>query len=213
MGKKEAVGGLILRLRSAGITGHALLAAFEEVPRQNFVPILHLQDSYARSQMPIECGQFMEPPDHVGKVLAALVVTDRHRVLELGTGSGYQTALLGKLAARVTSIERFKTLVEKAETRLKNLGIDNVTLKHADGFVGDRQDGVYDRIITSCAFDTAPRHLIDQMSPQGILVAPIGPPEGEQVVKKMTRVGSRFDSEDLFKVRFQPFTSGVSLAI
>jgi len=124
-GNREALAEFLLRLRSNGITDHRLLTAFEDVPRRNFVPVIHVTEAYARGQMPIECGQSMTAVSMVAKVLSALEVDSTHRVLELGTGTGYQAALLGRLATKVVSVERFRTLFDKAKDRLTQLKISS----------------------------------------------------------------------------------------
>ena len=210
---REALAAFLLRLRSVGITDHRLLSAFEAVPRRYFVPVIHITEAYARGQMPIECGQIMTSADMVARVLAATEVDATHRVLELGTGTGYQAALLGKLCTKVVSVERFRTLHEKATQRLEQLGISNVIAKLSDGSVSDPELGIHDRIVANCAFEDLPREYLDNLASNGIMIAPIGPADGEQVVRKFTKIGSRFQVEDLFKVRMQPFLKGVSRAI
>lgn len=210
---REALAEFLLRLRSRGITNHRLLSAFEDVPRRNFVPIIHVSEAYARGQMPIECGQSMTAVSMVAKLLSALEVERENRVLELGTGTGYQTALLAKLCEKIVSVERFRTLHEKAHQRLTQLGIPNAILKLMDGSKGCAELGINDRIISNFAFPEIPRDFIDNIASNGIMIAPIGPADGLQVVKKFTKVGSRLQVEDLFSVRMQPAIQGVSKAI
>lgn len=210
--RREAVASLLLRLRTAGIMEPRLFAAFEAVPRQNFVPIIHLDESYARGSFPIECGQTMTAADQVARTLLALEVGEKHRVLEVGTGSGYQTALLCQLGDRVTTLERFRTLADKARTRLENLKISNVVITHADGRNGV-PGALFDRIVVNGSMEEAPRHLIDQLASNGLLIAPVGPPDDEQMLTLMTKIGSRFQVEKLFPVRMQPLAEGVSRAI
>lgn len=210
--KREAVASLLLRLRTAGIMEKRLFKAFEDVPRQNFVPIIYLDESYSPGAFPIECGQTMTSADQVARTLLALDVGAKDRVLEIGTGSGYQAALLSHLAGKVTSLDRFRTLVEKAKTRHDTLKITNVLVTHADG-----RDGVpnalFDRIILNGSVPEPPRHLIDQLASNGIMIAPVGPPDGVQEMTRMTKIGSRFQNEVLFEVRMQPLVPGVSKAI
>lgn len=210
---REALAEFLLRLRSNGITDHRLLTAFEDVPRRNFVPIIHVTEAYARGQMPIECGQSMTAVSMVAKTLSALKVEPSHRVLELGTGTGYQAALLGRLAAKVISVERFRTLHDKAKDRLSQLKVDNVYVKLLDGSVAATELGLSDRIISNFAFPEIPKNFIDNLSSNGVMIAPIGKPNEVQIVKCLTKVGSRFHSEDLFPVRTQPYISGISKAI
>lgn len=210
---REALAQFLLRLRSNGITEHRLLTAFEDVPRRNFVPVIHVTEAYARGQMPIECGQSMTSVGMVAKILSALEVEGSHRVLELGTGTGYQTALMGRLASKVISVERFRTLHDKAKDRFEQLKIDNVFIKLLDGSVSVTEFGTNDRIISNFAFPEIPRAFIDNLAPNGVMIVPIGEENEVQVVKKLTKIGVRFNSEDLFQIRTQPFISGLSKAI
>lgn len=210
---REALAQFILRLRSKGITDHRLLSAFEDVPRRNFVPAIHISEAYARGLMPIECGQSMTAVSMVAKVLSALEVDREHRVLELGAGTGYQTALLAKLSLKVLSVERYRTLHEKAASRLSQLGIDNVLIKLLDGSNGNAELGIHDRIISNFAFEDLPRDFIDNIAANGVMIAPVGSAEGVQVMKKFVKVGSRLQVEDLFTVRMQPAIQGISRAI
>ncbi len=210
---REAVAGLLLRLRELGVGDHRLLSAFEKIPRQNFVPVIYLDEAYNRGQFPIECGQTMTSVDHVARALHALDIPGSAKVLELGTGTGYQTAVLACLSNKVISVERFRTLLEKARTRLTNLGIENSQIIYGDGSDGSSDQGLFDRIISNCSFDALPKGFLDKLSSGGVLVAPVGPPDDVQMLKKLTKVGSRFEVEDLFEVRVQPFISGVSQAI
>jgi protein-L-isoaspartate(D-aspartate) O-methyltransferase len=209
--RREAILGLLLRLRAMGLP-HRLMSAFEAVPRQNFAPVMHLDDSYGRGQLPIECGQNMTSPDLMARMLMLLDVEEGHRVLELGTGTGYQTALLAKMAAKVISLERWHTLADKARTRLTALEIDNAQVELLDGRNGKPGD-IFDRIIANCAYPDIPRHFVDQLTTNGVAIAPIGPPDGEQMLMRFTKVGSRFEASNLFPVRMQPFGEGVARAI
>ena len=210
---REAVAGLLLRLREIGVMDHRLLSAFEQIPRQNFVPVIYHDEAYNRGQFPIECGQIMTSVDHVARALLALDVPISAKVLELGSGTGYQTALLALLGNKVISLERYRTLCEKAIIRLTNLGIKNTQIINGDGAGGNRESGLFDRIVSNCSFDAVPKGFLDQLSSGGIMVAPVGSPDDAQMLKKLTKVGSRFEIEDLFEVRCQPFTLGVSQAI
>jgi protein-L-isoaspartate(D-aspartate) O-methyltransferase len=210
--RREAVASLLLRLRTAGIMDKRLFKAFEAVPRQNFVPLIYLDVSYARGAFPIECGQIMTSGDQVAKTLLALELEDKHRVLEIGTGTGYQTALMSHLAGKITSIERYRTLADKARTRLETLSISNVHITHGDG-----RDGVpgslFDRIIINGALPEAPKMLSDQVASSGMIILPIGPADGAQKLTRLVKVGSRFNVEELFDVRMQPLEKGMSKAI
>jgi len=210
---REGLAAFLLRLRSAGITDKGLLNAFEAVPRRNFVPIIHVNDAYARGQMPIECGQSMTAVTMVAKILALLDVRKDHKVLELGTGTGYQTAVLAHLSGKVASVERFRTLHDKARQRLSQLQINNARLILGDGSKGTRELDIHDRIVANCAFKEPPREFIDNIAANGIMIAPVGEPGEPQVMQRFIKIGSRLQVEDLFEVRTQPFLPGVSKAI
>ena len=211
--EREAIAGLLLRLRELGVMEHRLLSAFEKVPRNNFVPGIFLDDAYTRGQFPIECGQIMQSVDLVARALNALNISNNAKVLELGTGTGYQTALLANFGGKVISVERFRTLCEKARLRLAALGLVNTHIIHRDGANGSGEEGLYDRIIANCSFDATPKGFLDQLTSGGIMIAAVGPADGAQKLTKLTKIGSRFEIEELFEVRYQPFIKGVSQAI
>ena len=210
--KREAVASLLLRLRQSGIMDQRLFKAFESIPRQNFVPIVYFEDCYARGSFPIECGQIMTSADQVARTLVAAEIGAKHRVLEIGTGSGYQTALISHLAQKITSVDRFRTLVEKAKSRLEGLKITNALVTHADGRDG-LPNALFDRIIINGAVPDLPKHLIEQVASNGIIIAPVGPADGVQVLTKMEKIGSRFQNEELFEVRMQPLKPDLAKAI
>ncbi|WP_075996495.1 protein-L-isoaspartate(D-aspartate) O-methyltransferase [Salaquimonas pukyongi] len=210
--RREAVASLLLRLRTASVVDKRLFAAFEAVPRQNFVPLVFLDHSYEPGSFPIECGQTMTSADQVARTLLSLDVGASHRVLEIGTGSGYQTALLAHLAKKVTSLDRFRTLVDKAKIRLDTLKITNTLISHADGMDG-MPKSLFDRILLNGSVKEPPKHLIEQLASNGVIIAPVGPPDGVQQLVRMTKIGSRFQNETLFEVRMQPLKPGLSRAI
>lgn len=210
--KKIAVASLLLRLRTSGIMDHELFQAFETVPRQNFVPLIFLEECYSRGSFPIECGQIMTSADQIARNLVALKLDKKHRVLEIGTGSGYQAALLSHLAGKITSLDRYRTLVEKAKHRLETLKISNVIVEHKDGRNG-AEDALFDRIILNGSCEHPPKHLLDQIASNGVILAPIGPADGVQKMTQMTKIGARFNYEELFDVRMQPLLSGITKAI
>ena len=209
--RREVIASLLLRLRAMGLP-HRLMSAFEAVPRQNFVPVMFLDESYGRGQLPIECGQTMPSADHVARLLMALAVGNTHRVLELGTGSGYQAALLGRLGAKVSGLERYRTLVDKARQRLESLEIDNVRIELADGRNGT-PNKIYDRILINFALPQVPDFLDEQLSAGGVAILPVGPGDGQQVMTRVTKNPSGIETTELFPVRMQPPMSGVSKAI
>ena len=204
MSDREGFAAFLLRCRARGLHDLDLLKAIETVPRRAFVASEHAGLAYRDRSIPIECGETLEGLDLQATMIAALGVTSGHRVLEIGTGSGYTAAVLGRLASRVTTVERFKTLANLAQQRLADLSIGNVVVRHDNALkLEPGQDGPFDRIIAWAAFDAVPRHYVDLLATQGILVAAIGPEEGVQTLAKLTKVGSRFEREDIGSVRFQ----------
>ncbi|MEM9279392.1 MAG: rRNA adenine N-6-methyltransferase family protein, partial [Pseudomonadota bacterium] len=180
---------------------------------KNFVPIIHITEAYAPGQMPIECGQSMTAVSMVARILAALDLEPQHRVLELGTGTGYQAALIAVLVEKLTTFERYRTLHEKAAARLSQLGLDNVIVKLMDGSAAGTELGISDRIVSNFAFEDIPRGFIDNIASNGIMIAPVGPAGEEQVMKKFTKIGSRLQVENLFPIRTQHAIKGISRAI
>ncbi|MEO3385971.1 protein-L-isoaspartate(D-aspartate) O-methyltransferase [Mesorhizobium sp. CAU 1741] len=211
--EREKFAALLLRMRAAGLDRHDIASAIEATPRSAFVPAQWHADAWSDRMVPIECGEAIEGIDLQMRVLAALSIEPGQRVLEIGTGSGYTSAVMGRLSGRVLSVDRFKTLVDQARLRHESLGISNVVLRQADGTQGFPADGPFDRIVAWAAYDTLPRGFVDQLSTGGIMVAPIGPGEGVQIMEKMSKLGSRFERVPVAEVRLQPMASGVAAAI
>ncbi|MDP8917052.1 MAG: protein-L-isoaspartate(D-aspartate) O-methyltransferase [Pseudomonadota bacterium] len=201
---------LILGLRSSGVTDARTLSALETVPRDLFVPRIFQDRAWEDSALPIACGQTISQPFIVGLMTQALGVEPRHRVLEIGTGSGYQTAVLSKLARYVYTVERYRTLLSEAEGRLNQLGVKNVITRFADGAEGWPEQAPFDRVIVTAAAPEEPRTLLDQLKPGGVLVAPIG--RGPvQSLRRYTADGEGgWKSESLCDVRFVPLLEGVA---
>lgn len=210
---REGFAAFLLRMRARGIGDPALISAIESVPRRDFVAG-HWQDAvWLNRMLPIPCGEALEGIDLQASIMAALMLQPGLRVLEIGSGSGYTAALLGRLAGRVLSIERYRTLVKEAGQRLGALGLDNVILRHADGSGGAVSDGPFDRIVVWAAFETLPRHFVEQLASNGAMVCAIGPAEGAQKLVRLTKIGSRFDREDIGEVRFQPLAEGLAATL
>lgn len=199
---------LILRLRRAGVTEPKVLAAIESVPREVFVPAESRDAAWAERALPIDCGQTISAPVIVGIMTQALDIGDRERVLEIGTGSGYQTAILSKLARRVYTIDRFRTLVEAAESRFQTLRLANITTMVGDGMLGWPEQAPFDRIVVTAAGEEVPQALLRQIRPGGVIVAPVGPIDGIQKLVRMERVEDGFDERELADVRFVPLIPG-----
>lgn len=210
---REGFAAFLLRMRAAGMDDRRLIAAIEATPRRNFVAAQWLDAIWSSQMIPIPCGEAIEGLDLQARSLAALSIEPGNRVLEIGTGSGFTTALLGRLADKVLSVERFRTLCEQARQRLDALGLNNIVIRHADGAGGAPVDAPFDRIICWAAFESLPRVFVDQLSTNGIMVAPVGPPDGVQWMARLQKVGSRFERHDIAKVRLQPVHPGVAAAI
>jgi protein-L-isoaspartate(D-aspartate) O-methyltransferase len=199
---------IVLKLRGLGISDRAVVKAIETVPRTLFVPPELRHHAYSDHALPIDCGQMTSAPSVVAMMTVALDVSDRHGVLEIGTGTGYQTAILARLARRVTTIERFRTLSKAAEERFAALGIRNISAIIGDGMLGWRRQAPFDRILVSAACPEPPVKLITQLTDTGILIAPIGPGEGPQRLTLFQRIGQNVDTRDLGPVRFLPVVPG-----
>ncbi|MBZ9807936.1 protein-L-isoaspartate(D-aspartate) O-methyltransferase [Mesorhizobium sp. CA13] len=210
---REGFAAFLLRLRGRGTVPKALIAAFEATPRRGFLAAQFHSIAWSDRMLPIECGEAIEGADMQAAVIAALAIEVGNRVLEIGTGSGYTAAVMSRLAGRVVTIDRYKTLVEQARQRFEALGIGNVIARQVDGSSGLAAEGPFDRIVAWAAFDSLPRFLLDQLSSGGIVIAPIGPEEGEQVLAKLTKVGSRFEREDIGLVRLQPVLRSLAAVI
>lgn len=210
---REGFAAFLLRLRGRGVVPKSLIAAFEATPRREFVGGQFHHLAWSDRMLPIECGEAIEGADIQAAIISALNIEAGDRVLEVGTGSGYTAAVMARLAARVITVDRFKTLAEQARQRFEALGITNAMVRQADGSAGLPGEGPFDRIVVWAAFDSYPRMFVDQLSSGGIMIAPIGPEEGEQVVCKLTKIGSRFEREDLGVVRLQPLAKGVAAVI
>ena len=201
---------LIMDLRTKGITDTDVLSAIEKVPRDKFVPPAVKDQAWDDIALPIGRGQTISQPLVVASMTAALKLTDMDKVLEIGTGCGYQTAILAYLCRRVYTIERHRPLLVDAEKRLEDLKIRNVTAIAGDGMKGWPRIGGIDQapfdkiIVTAAARDKPPQALLDQLKPGGIMVIPVGE-NGNQVLRRYTReAGDTFAAKDLFGVRFVP---------
>jgi len=201
---------LVLGLRSQGVTDPLVLAAIEQTPRELFTPQLFKDRAFEDSALPIACGQTISQPFIVGLMTQALTLEPRSRVLEIGTGSGYQTAVLSRLARLVYTIERYRTLLGEAEERFKLLQLPNVITMFGDGGEGWPKQAPFDRILVTAAAPDEPKALLAQLKPSGVLVAPIGK-GGVQRLKRYAGDGQGgFTEEVLCEVRFVPLLDGVA---
>jgi protein-L-isoaspartate(D-aspartate) O-methyltransferase len=199
-----------LTLRRRGISDQAVLRAMEEVPREAFVEHRDRADAYRDSALGISCGQTISQPFVVAYMTEQLQLQKSHRVLELGTGSGYQAAILSQLARQVVTVERFRTLADAARKRLETLGYHNIEVVLADGLNLPAEFGRFDRIIVTAAVETIPESLLERLEGEGILIAPVGPHHGVQTLVRVTRNDGGFDRKELVDVRFVPALPGIA---
>jgi protein-L-isoaspartate(D-aspartate) O-methyltransferase len=198
----------LLTLRRRGIGDQAVLRAMDEVPRERFVELEFTDSAYADQALPIACGQTISQPYVVAYMTEQLRLRPHHRVLEIGTGSGYQAAVLSRLAREVVSIERYRTLAEHARERLRGVGASNVEVVLGDGMEGAPDKAPFDRIVVTAAAETVPQALVDQLADDGIMLLPLGPHDGPQQIVKIVKSAAGVARENLIAVRFVPLLAG-----
>jgi protein-L-isoaspartate(D-aspartate) O-methyltransferase len=199
-----------LTLRRRGISDQAVLRTMEEVPREVFVAAGDRGHAYRDSALGIACGQTISQPFVVAYMTEQLQLQKSHKVLEIGTGSGYQAAVLSRLCTHVLTIERYRTLADTARDRLEALGYYNIEVMYGDGFDVPAGAGDFDRIIVTAAMEKIPEKLQERLLPRGILIAPVGPHHGTQTLVRMTRTDSGFERKELVDVRFVPALPGIA---
>ncbi|HEV7878268.1 protein-L-isoaspartate(D-aspartate) O-methyltransferase [Bradyrhizobium sp.] len=199
-----------LNLRRRGISDQAVLRAMEAVPRDFFVQAQDRGDAFRDTALGIACGQTISQPFVVAYMTEQLQLKPDHRVLEIGTGSGYQAAILSKLCRQVLTIERFRTLADSARARLGQLRCDNVEVLLGDGFDIPAGAGQFDRIIVTAAMVEIPDGLSGRLEPGGILIAPVGPHNGTQVLIRVARTDAGLERKELVDVRFVPALPGIA---
>jgi protein-L-isoaspartate(D-aspartate) O-methyltransferase len=199
-----------LTLRRRGISDQTVLRAMEAIPRELFVEPADRDDAYRDSALGIACGQTISQPFVVAYMSEQLQLRKHHRVLEIGTGSGYQAAILSRLCADVLTIERYRTLADNARARLRTLGCGNVEVKLGDGFDIPETAGTFDRIIVTAAMEQIPDALMERLEPGGILLAPVGSHHGTQTLIRINRTETGFDRKELVDVRFVPALPGIA---
>jgi len=195
---------LIMELRREGISDAAVLGAIERIPREIFIPSPIRTFAYDNRALPIGAGQTISQPYVVAYMTQALQLNDRCKVLEIGTGSGYQTAILAKLARRVYSIERHKSLTEEASERFRQLDLHTISTRVGDGSKGWPEQAPFDRIIVTAASEDVPEQLLEQLAVGGIMVVPIGPQDETQHIFRFTRTEAGIEPERMLPVRFVP---------
>jgi protein-L-isoaspartate(D-aspartate) O-methyltransferase len=211
---------LIMALRREGISDERVLSAIERTPRGLFVDEPLAYRAWDNSALPIACGQTISQPFVVAYATQELRLEPGMRVLEVGTGSGYQAAVLSPLCRKVYTIERHRPLLKQAEARFRALKLDNIVTRYGDGFEGWPEQAPFDRILLSAAAAEVPQNLIDQLKPGGIMIAPLGPvpksneisfPESfSQRLTRIIRKDGGFDREELIAVVFVPMVTGVA---
>jgi len=200
----------LFALRSKGVTNTRVLAAMEKVDRGAFVRGHFADRAYDDMPLPIASGQTISQPSVVGLMTQALDVQPRDKVLEIGTGSGYQAAVLSHLARRVYTIDRHRNLTREAERLVRDLGLNNVTVISGDGCFGIPEQAPFDRIIITAAAEDPPGPLMAQLKVGGIMVVPVGQSDSVQSLIKVTRSETGYDYEELMPVRFVPLVEGVA---
>jgi len=199
-----------LSLRRRGISDQAVLRAMEAVPRDRFVEPPDRDRAWRDAALPIACGQTISQPFVVAYMTEQLKLSPRLRVLEIGTGSGYQTAILARLCRDVVSVERFKTLADRARAKLAELGCGNVEVMVGDGLALPEGMGTFDRILVSAALPALPQPLLELLDPDGLLIAPVGPAHAVQTLVRVRRVADDYERKALLDVRFVPAIRGIA---
>lgn len=199
----------LFALRSRGVTDARVLTAMERIDRGLFVRGIFAHHAYEDMPLPISCGQAISQPSVVGLMTQALSVNPRDTMLEVGTGSGYQAAILSQLARRVYTVDRYRRLVREAGELFRRLNLSNITTMVADGSFGLPDQAPFDRIIVTAAAEDPPGPLLEQLKPGGIMVLPVGQSDAIQTLIKVTRTDTGFDYEELRPVRFVPLVAGL----
>ena len=200
----------LFALRSKGVTDTRVLSVMERVDRGQFVRGLFAERAYEDMPLPIACGQTISQPSVVALMTQALNISPRDTVLEVGTGSGYQAAILAHLARRVYTVDRHRRLVREAQDLFRNMGLVNIVAMTADGSFGLPDQAPFDRIIVTAAAEDPPGPLLAQLKVGGIMVVPVGQSDTVQHLIKVTRLESGYDYEELRPVRFVPLVEGIS---
>ena len=205
----ESKAHLMLKLRQNGVSNPEILKSIETIDRSSFISKNFLSRSLEDIPLPIECGQTISQPSLVAFMIQQLEIPYRSKILEIGTGSGYQTAILSRLSSRVYSIERYKKLVDIAKNRLANLNISNVIILLKDGFFGYSPQAPFDRIILTAAVEEIPNILINQLKVGGIMIIPVGLSNQKQSLLKVVKTEKGLDIQELMSVRFVQMKEGL----
>lgn len=206
----EARAGLILNLRQHGVTDPEILRAFETVPHESYVPPDYAEYAYRESSLPIDCGQSITAPGILAQLLVPLAPQGVNKVLEVGTGSGYSAALLARMARRVFSVEKYRTLASSAQARWQAEGITNVVGLHEDGLLGLEQQAPFERILLTGSVSEVPEDLVEQLADGGIAVMAVGAPADRQAILRIERADDSFVETEAGTVRLAPLSPGRS---
>ena len=196
-------------LRSKGVTDARVLTAMEQIDRADYIKGTFADRAYEDMPLPIACGQTISQPSVVGLMTQALQVSPRDKVLEVGTGSGYQAAILSKLARRVYTVDRYRRLVHSARAVFEANNLSNITTFTADGSYGFAEQAPFDRILLTAAAEDPPGPLMEQLRVGGIMVLPVGQSDAVQSLIRVTRTETGFDYDELRAVRFVPLLEGL----
>jgi len=199
---------MIMRIRGRGISDNAVLKAMELAPRKYFVDESLWEVAYDEQSLPTSCGQTLSPPLTIALMTQMLELSPEHKLLEIGCGSGYHTAILSKIVKRVYSVERYKLLIREAEARFKALGITNHVIRHGDGRYGWGGQAPFDRIILTCALRAEPAMLIDQLAPNGKLVAVV-----DDQLTRYSKARKKVSVETLFPLQVPMIEAGKSKSL
>jgi len=199
---------MVMRLRGKGISDNAVLRAIELTPRRRFVPNEVSDKAYNEQSLPIACGQTITAPLTIATMLQMLRVKPEHKVLEIGLGSGYQTAILSQLCRRVYAVERYKGLIKDAETRLAQYDVLNYVMRHGDGRYGWAGQAPFDRIILGCATRAAPPMLLEQLAPKGEMIAVV-----DEHLMRFTKARSVVKEETIMPMRLDMIEPGKSRSL
>lgn len=207
---RDGAAKLVLALRTAGVMDQRLAETFEKMPREPFVASQFTDLAWDNIELPIECGQTQTRPVTVALIVEALQLTREMSVLEVGTGSGYLAAIMGRLSKRVCSVDRYRTIVTRAQWALDTLGLSRVDVRFADGREGWPEEAPFDRIVMTSSVEQAPDALLEQLTPAGVLLAPVGEGEAQRMVKFVRGETGAIIETPLFPTDFTPIEEGVA---
>ncbi|NNE58894.1 MAG: protein-L-isoaspartate(D-aspartate) O-methyltransferase [Hellea sp.] len=199
---------MILRLRGRGVSDNNILKAFEITPRKLFVGEQHYMEAYEEKLLPIDCGQTLSEPLTIARMSQALDVDPDHKILEIGTGSGYHAAILSRLCKRVYSIERYKQLTEQCEALFRKLEIPNIVVRHGDGRHGWKGQAPFDRVLVTAGLKSVPAKLLDQLAPKGRLVAVVN-----DELMRFDKARTKVSETAIFKLTIPMIEAGKSKAL